>query len=357
MRIEDGDLLQAVHAGIFEAAPWTNFLNELRSRTGARCVTLMFRTAQEAPLVQIFAGDPLSLPLPGSAPGIAVPHYGRMRDNRVYALDELVDPTDLVGGALPVRLTGPGTAESIRMVRVTVDGGGQALLACLGGRISSSAVSALLATLAPHLRIALHSLIALERERVRATVATDAIGRLGAGWIILDEICHIIDCASNVEPMLQDGAHLRRGRHDRLTAASPAIDRLLTTLVRRAALEPAAAPEAISLSRQPPIGLLIRPAPARGPGAAPVAILFVDTHARPPADHSRQIAALYGLLPSEAKLAWAVAQGLSMAQACDALGLTRETARNYLKKIYAKTGVGGRTELVHLILTGVLPLA
>ena len=46
-----------------------------------------------------------------------------------------------------------------------------------------------------------------------------------------------------------------------------------------------------------------------------------------------------------------------MREAAADLGLTVETARNYSKKIYAKTGARGQAELVRNILTGVLALA
>ncbi|PHX98275.1 MAG: chemotaxis protein CheY, partial [Rhodospirillaceae bacterium] len=38
-------------------------------------------------------------------------------------------------------------------------------------------------------------------------------------------------------------------------------------------------------------------------------------------------------------------------------GLTVETARNYSKKIYAKTGARGHAELVRIILTSVLAIS
>jgi len=59
---------------------------------------------------------------------------------------------------------------------------------------------------------------------------------------------------------------------------------------------------------------------------------------------------LFGLLPSEARLAAALAGGDSLAEAAVHLGLTIETARTYSKKVFAKTGTRGQTDLVHRIL-------
>ena len=54
--------------------------------------------------------------------------------------------------------------------------------------------------------------------------------------------------------------------------------------------------------------------------------------------------------------AWAMAQGRSIAEAAQDLGLTVETARNYSKKIYSKTGAGGQADLVRIIFTSVLAI-
>jgi len=62
------------------------------------------------------------------------------------------------------------------------------------------------------------------------------------------------------------------------------------------------------------------------------------------------------LLPSEARLAWVLAQGVSISDAAEAVGISVETARNYSKKIYAKTGARGHPELVRIILTSVLTI-
>ncbi|MCC1480096.1 helix-turn-helix transcriptional regulator [Roseibaca sp. Y0-43] len=56
-----------------------------------------------------------------------------------------------------------------------------------------------------------------------------------------------------------------------------------------------------------------------------------------------------GLTLSEARLARAVAQGQSLAEASASLGLTRETGRSYAKQIYAKTGTTGQPALMRLI--------
>ena len=87
------------------------------------------------------------------------------------------------------------------------------------------------------------------------------------------------------------------------------------------------------------------------------AIVYVSGDRRSQADRCDQLVDLFGLLPSEARLAWLLAQATSISDAAETLGITVETARNYSKKIYAKTGAKGHADLVRIILTSVLAIS
>jgi DNA-binding CsgD family transcriptional regulator len=90
--------------------------------------------------------------------------------------------------------------------------------------------------------------------------------------------------------------------------------------------------------------------PAAGNAALPAvtarALLVVrraGTHAALPGD---LLKALYGLTNAEIKLVLRIAAGVSVADAADALGVTRTTARNQLAVAMAKVGVHRQGELV-----------
>lgn len=361
----DSDLVQALHEGMFEQPLWYSFLDQLLARTGALATTLTFRPIDEDSVVELRAGKPL----PAHPQTVLFEQYARdplpyraMREGRVYSLEEMTDASDPVWQSLRRDLLAPHGITSARSVRVTEPSGVDAWLSCVGGRNIGSAISALLAALAPHLRVALRTYIALERERFRSVVTSDAIRRLNFGWLTLDARGRIVDMAPHVEQVFQRTSLLRRGRYDRLTPASPAVDRELTALVRRfAEIEDTGdnRPKAINLSRDPWMDMLVAPMPGRAisAGPKPVAIVYLSGDRRSQADRCEQLVDLFGLLPSEARLAWALARGMSIAQAAEDLGLTIETARTYSKKIYAKTGAGGQADLVRTILTSVLAFA
>ena len=92
------------------------------------------------------------------------------------------------------------------------------------------------------------------------------------------------------------------------------------------------------------------------PCARPAVIGTIRAPVREPARQAiRAIAALHGLSDNEAALAHALSMGETLIEAGRRLSLSEETARNYSKRVYAKTGARGQADLVRLILTGLAP--
>ena len=72
---------------------------------------------------------------------------------------------------------------------------------------------------------------------------------------------------------------------------------------------------------------------------------------------TRILRELHGLSDREAALAEKLSRGETIIEAGRALRLTDETARNYSKRIYAKTGTRGQGDLVREVLGGLTPFA
>ena len=357
MRVDDDGLLQALHEGMFETPLWRDFLKRLQAKTGAQSTALVFRPADEDAVVELYAGEQQGDAIRNlftSEVGTQRLPYQKMRPNRVYSLPELLDLETSADAAMLAQ-----AATDLRLIRVTEPGGVDLWLGCSGGKAIGSATSALLTALAPHLRIALRSFATLERERFRSAITGQAFDRLKMGWLSLDASCRIIDATDNIEQLFQWGGLLRRGRYDRLVPASPSIDRQLTALLKHFAANPEARPQAFNLSKDPWVEMLVTPVQntAFSGSKTPLAIVYVSGDRSSQADRCDQLVELFGLLPSEARVAWMLAQATSINDAADALGLTVETARNYSKKIYAKTGARGQAELVRIVLTSVLAIS
>lgn len=70
----------------------------------------------------------------------------------------------------------------------------------------------------------------------------------------------------------------------------------------------------------------------------------------------QKVARCYGLTQAEAKLAVRLANGVSLEEAATHQGISIHTARSQLKAVFAKTGCKRQTELVAMLLQGVLAM-
>jgi DNA-binding CsgD family transcriptional regulator len=104
-----------------------------------------------------------------------------------------------------------------------------------------------------------------------------------------------------------------------------------------------------------PLQVLVVPW-AQSPGdpatsAAGATLVVHDPDVRMRADPSL-LEQLYGMTPSQARLAALLAQGFGLGDAAALLGSTEHTVRSHLKRVFAKTGTKRQAELVHVLLSG-----
>ncbi len=81
------------------------------------------------------------------------------------------------------------------------------------------------------------------------------------------------------------------------------------------------------------------------------AVVFVSDPAEKPASRGNLMRQLYGLTPTESRLADLLLQGLDMEQIAEEMFITVGTARCHLKRVLAKTGTRRQAELTRLMLT------
>ncbi len=358
---ELADILTTLHAGVFEQPPWTTFLQRLRQLTGADYVSLIFRQSDPRLQARIMsvgrAGrfDPQQLEelmIRAKRP------YRRLLPNRPYALSEIVDARDSRHAEYLEYLRG----RNIRfcfVLPVAEPGGGSGSLSI--SRSSSDfapAVRRLLSQLAPNIALAVRTLAGLERERLRADIAADAVRRLNFGWIGFDIKGMVLELDETAAHLFRSCPGLKAvacGKH--LPLADAARRALLETLAAFAS-EPGARPRAIHLSDEPWLDMLVVPVRARSAatGVSPFAVGYVHGVAAASAERCEQLKQLFSLTHNEACLAIALTQGKSITEAAAELNLTRETARVYSKRIYSKTATRGQADLVRVILASVIAL-
>ena len=217
----------------------------------------------------------------------------------------------------------------------------------------------LLSALMPHLERA----IQLHRRLIQAEGTTltslDAFDRSGTAALLLDHAGRVSYASARAAALLRksDGLVVEKGE---LLAATPAETNALREVVRAAVLagrgEGIESGGVVAVSRpsgRRPLRVLVAPvcSPVAFPISATGAIVLVTDPDDVPVPTEAEIQVLLGLTTAEARLAHALAAGLTLGTAARRLGLTIETVRTRLKNIFTKTGTHRQAELMRVILS------
>ena len=153
------ELLLPLHDGHFEQPMWGTFLARLRRHAGADLAALMIRPTDGSGVIELHDGTAQGTRLRALVIGreeAAGHRFGSMREGRAYGLDELVE----LGGDASA-LDG---LTHLRSMRVSAGHALDAWLLLAGERSLGAGTAGLLTALAPHLRVALRTFAAMERD-------------------------------------------------------------------------------------------------------------------------------------------------------------------------------------------------
>lgn len=356
---DERDLILPLFAGIQEDPLWDTFLRRLLPRTGARRLCLLLRTAGSArPVLQRIVAAPTAdsrdyLDIEELSDSGLLP-YASLRPQRVYSLQEFFILDNAEAAKRQQEVLAKANIAHARFTRIVARGDLDAWLILLHDRNDfSAAESALLSALAPHIALALAMLAEAETLRLRATMAEEALALIGVGQAAFDAEGRVIatDAIAGDELDLQPNGRpqLRAREAQSLSAACAAL-----------ADGPTRVQQIVRIDERLPKDMLLRPPPAMSgdlPSAAAAIGLVRQPRREDATSAARVIASTLGLSTREAALAEAISQGRTIVEAGAELQLTQETARNYSKRIYAKTGTNGQADLVRLLLTGLSPFS
>lgn len=214
--------------------------------------------------------------------------------------------------------------------------------------------------IAPHVTQALALHQALHQAEARKARIGALMDRLPIGIIFLNVDGRLEEMNSGAAGIVAEGDGFSLDAFGRCRAGISSENRVLQQLV-------ASATSALGNSGLPSGGVIAISRPSgRRPyalrvihldpsvncvGEVPgVAIIISDPAARP-RTAPEMLQCLYALTPAEAALAASLASGSSLTEACEALGITRETGRSQLKVVYEKTDTHRQGELIQLALT------
>lgn len=221
---------------------------------------------------------------------------------------------------------------------------------------------AFLEMLMPHTELVMTLHNQVDRLSVMADLAQEHLAQSGTGIVLLNEDGRVNFTNRTAERTLRDPVFEPHGDHA-VRLADPALQARLLGLLH----------DCISLSRRagvmtggvlaaprdgkPPISLMVLPyrnhtGLRTGLAQASRAVLIIHDPLSPRLEPPAILRELYGLSEPEMQVCWRLGNGDSVAEIAASLGVSRETIRSQLKRVFAKTGTSRQAELVRLLVTG-----
>jgi len=353
---DETDLILPLYQGAQEDPHFATFLERLRRRTDADHVAIAIRRSdtRDAESTTFHAG--IDLESLAAALGIDALHMledvhrDHLRLGRAYSVAEFIDHDPAYKARRAAGIEQLGIIDE-RVVRFLDETGISATLVLARRKPCSAADAALLSNLAPYVALAIRNLINVEMKMVEAEMTAQGLGRSGMGWILFDREARISAIDPATGRLLAKLAGIAARPGERLRDLGQHAEEQLASAAAELAVSDEAETRSVVLRDDPRIEALLVPASGvelttlKPP--AMLALCRLPREASP--DRPDRLARLFDLPRREAELAIALADGLSIVEAAEAMGLTVETARNYSKRLYAKLDVRGQAELVRLI--------
>ncbi|MDN0085595.1 helix-turn-helix transcriptional regulator [Crenobacter sp. SG2305] len=367
-------LLDSLYEGATENPPWRSFLELLREQLDCSHATLILRPpAQNWSGVMINAGHVSTEGLASyNTHFFALDPFIGLPENQVVTAAELLGEQAWRENAFYREFVEPHGILHILGADLKVAGGIDCRLRLCRGADDvpfSPYDKAVCRQLLSHLRRAVKMHSTLGQLEVERQMYAGAVDRMLIGTIVLNERGDIIKINRHGQEILAeaDGLKLVKGH---LQAEYGQEHRELQRLIKQALQQhnggrgsggPSVV-EAISLTRPSgngKIGVLVRAAPEdewSDSAERPAVVIFLrDPESRSQPSHEI-VMRLFDLTPSEAVLATLLADGMTLDEASDEMGIRRNTVRAHLRSIFSKTGVTRQTTLVRVLLNSVVTL-
>lgn len=361
--LDQRELLIPLYAGVYDEAQWRSFLERVKRRIGAAFACII--TVQDDTPVhlarQVFAGR--NLRVEAEVKGLNslydnyAPPFRSLRPNRVYHLQELMSVDAKFRAFTTIHNQALGVSDA-RFVRVQGrDKANGWLMVSRETGSFSAADGALLSALGPHLATALRNYVLVQNLQLRAAMAHEALSRAGGGWLLLGREARIIDIDPGLSALLERIGASSEGQRLHLPHAQ--ARQFVVQAAQDFASDPAAEPRAFTMSVDPRVDALLVPVTGRDDAAAAGAVMLLMCRTPPTnrGDRRPLLQELFGLSRRESELALLLADGQALGQAASTMGVTEETARGYLKAIFAKMDCHSQSELVRRIFMSVVDFA
>lgn len=361
-----GDLYQ----GPLEDIPWATFLNQLNRYLRSKHVTFILRPPSEHTegLIVNTTGSSSEVTASYNKHFFALDPFVDLPNRQVVTTSEFLSRQEWEESEFFKRFLEPVGVLHILGADIRTCDGAQCRIRVSRGREDpefSEDDKALLTHFVPHLERSIKLHMQLNRIETERNLYAGAVDQLAVGTIILDEDGKVLQTNRVAERLLQDKDGLKLV-YDGLQVGNPRDTQEFRRLVKQALHSQRSnmpsVVEALRVQRasgKADLGIIVRSVPlsAWNEGTqCPSVVIFISDPEQESSAPQEIVKALFDLTPAEAQLAMLLANGLTLDEASDALGISRNTARAHLRSTFSKTGVTRQTMLVRLILRSVATL-
>jgi DNA-binding CsgD family transcriptional regulator len=358
-------MLDTVYEAALDPAGWTNCLDLIRRELAGNYASLIVRPGSADDIGMIVSNSQENRSIALGNPYIMMSPFTGMPADRLVTIPDVLTDADWRASSYYKDWCQPLGVFHVMAADIEVSSG-----AVYGFRITRPETAPpfspqdldLGRRLLPHIKRALNLHLSTHQDRKVISLYSHAMAQLMVGVIVLDQDRNVIECNPAATAILEMNDGLRIAGNQ-LDASYPNENRNLQRLIRDALIHPKAAKmsltDALAISRpsgQHSWGVVVQSIASdqwtEGKQRPSVAVFVRDAEgqAHPPIRLTQQ---LFQLTPAETALAIELANGLSLDEASDLLGIKRNTARAHLRSIFSKTGVRRQTELVRIFLNSV----
>lgn len=371
LTLEDfSELVGQLYQGPMENIPWVTFLNQLNRLLDSKYVTFILRppSSQVDGLMVSTNGTSSEATNSYNKHFYALDPFIGLPNSEVVALSDYLPEAELRQSEFFRNFLEPVDVFHILGVDINTSDGAQCRLRISRGRDDPPFVSAektLLARFIPHLEQSIKVHMQLNRMEIERNLYAGAVDQMAVGTIILDETGKVLQTNQVAERLLQEKDGIKQV-NDGLQVGSARDTQEFRRLVRQAMLSQkgnqATVVEAMRVTRpsgRADLGIIVRSVPlaAWSEGKqCPAVVIFISDPEQQSSAPQEIVRALFDFTPAETQLAMLLANGLTLDEASEELGISRNTSRAHLRSTFSKTGVTRQTMLVRLILRSVATL-
>jgi len=364
------DLIGNLYQGPLETIPWATFLNQLNVHLHSKYVTFILRppSAHVDGLMVNTTGTSTEATASYNTHFFSLDPFVDLPNRQVVTLAEFVSNDDWQNSEFYKNFLEPVDVFHILGADINTVDGAQCRIRISRGRDDKAfgaEEKALLTHFIPHLERSIKIHMQLNRIEAERNLYAGAVNQMAVGTIILDEAGKVLQTNQVADRLIQekDGIKLV---NDGLQVGTARDTQEFRRLVKQSLLSQKSGNpsvvEALRVQRpsgKADLGIIVRSVPLSDWSEGkqcPTVVIFISDPEQQSTAPQDIVRALFDFTPAETQLAMLLANGLTLDEASEELGISRNTSRAHLRSTFSKTGVTRQTMLVRLILRSVATL-